>query len=62
MGKSLSLLVAGSRSEPPGQARSKPVRDKVTEKFEGASTLVVPSGEETCKSERVEWKINTFYE
>ncbi len=47
---------------PPSDARSKPVRDEITKKFESASKLVVLIGDETYKSAWVEWEINTFFE
>ena len=47
---------------PPSDARSKPVRDEITKKFERASKLVVLIGDGTHRSEWVEWEINTFYE
>lgn len=47
---------------PPSDARSKPVRDEIKGRFERASKLVVLIGDETHKSEWVEWEINTFHE
>jgi hypothetical protein len=44
----------------PNDPRSKPVRDEIKKKFENASKLVVLIGDETHKSEWVEWEINTF--
>lgn len=46
---------------PPSDQRSKPVRDEIIRKFENASKLVVLIGDNTCKSEWVEWEINTFF-
>jgi len=46
---------------PPSDARSKPVRDAIKKKFERASKLVVLIGDDTHKSDWVEWEINTFY-
>jgi len=47
---------------PPTDARSKPVRDAITKKFERASKLVVLIGNNTHNSEWVAWEINTFYD
>ena len=44
----------------PSDPRSKPVRDEIKKKFENASKLVVLIGQETHKSEWVEWEIDTF--
>ena len=46
---------------PPTDARSKPVRDAITKKFERASKLVVLIGDETHESAWVEWEVKTFY-
>src|SRR5690348_15009022 len=46
---------------PPGDPRSKSVRDEITRKFERASKLVVLIGDETSTSAWVDWEINTFY-
>jgi hypothetical protein len=46
---------------PPSDARSKPVRDAIKKKFERASKLVVLIGDDTHKSDWVDWEINTFY-
>jgi hypothetical protein len=46
----------------PSDPRSKPVRNEIIKKFENASKLVVLIGDETYKSEWVEWEINTFIE
>ncbi len=46
---------------PPSDPRSKPVRDEIKKKFENASKLVVLIGDDTYKSEWVEWEINTFF-
>src|SRR3990172_3823413 len=47
---------------PPSDARSKSVRDEIIKKFERASKLVVLIGDDTHKSEWVDWEINTFHE
>ncbi len=47
---------------PPSDPRSKPVRDEITRKFDRASKLVVLIGDETHKSEWVDWEIKKFYE
>jgi len=47
---------------PPSDLRSKPVRDEIKRKFDCASKLVVLIGDDTHKSEWVDWEINTFYE
>jgi hypothetical protein len=47
---------------PPSDLRSKPVRDEIKRKFNRASKLVVLIGDDTHKSEWVDWEINTFYE
>jgi MTH538 TIR-like domain (DUF1863) len=47
---------------PPSDPRSKPVRDEIVRKFDRASKLVVLIGNETHKSEWVDWEINKFYE
>jgi hypothetical protein len=47
---------------PPSDARSKPVRDAIKNKFERASKLVVLIGDDTHTSEWVDWEIKTFYE
>ena len=47
---------------PPSDPRSKPVRDEIKRKFDRASKLVVLIGDNTHKSEWVDWEINTFYE
>lgn len=46
---------------PPSDARSKPVREAITKKFERVSKLVVLIGDDTHTSEWVTWEINTFY-
>jgi len=46
---------------PPGDARSKPVRDEIKAKFERASKLVVLIGDRTHASDWVDWEVNTFY-
>jgi hypothetical protein len=52
----------GSITHPPSDARSKPVRDEIIEKFERASKLVVLIGDQTHRSEWVDWEIKTFFE
>jgi hypothetical protein len=47
---------------PPSDPRSKPVRDEIRTKFEKCSKLVVLIGDDTHKSEWVEWEINSFFE
>lgn len=47
---------------PPSNSRSKPVRDEIMGKFDRASKLVVLIGDDTYKSEWVDWEINKFYE
>jgi hypothetical protein len=47
---------------PPGDPRSKPVRDAIRKRFEHASKLVVLIGDKTHESAWVDWEINTFYE
>ncbi len=46
---------------PPSDARSKPVRDEIRSKFENASKLVVLIGDDTWKSDWIEWEVNTFF-
>jgi hypothetical protein len=46
---------------PPSDARSKPVRDAITNKFDRASKLVVLIGDDTHTSAWVEWEIKTFH-
>ena len=46
----------------PSDPRSKPVRDENRRKLENALKLVVLIGDETYKSDWVEWEINTFIE
>jgi MTH538 TIR-like domain (DUF1863) len=46
---------------PPGDSRSKPVRDEIVKKFDRSSKLVVLIGDATHKSEWVEWEIDAFY-
>lgn len=46
----------------PSDPRSKPVRDEIVKKFERSSKLVVLIGDDTYKSEWVEWEINTFFQ
>jgi hypothetical protein len=46
---------------PPGDPRSKPVRDEIIGRFERASKLVVLIGNDTWNSDWVTWEINTFY-
>lgn len=45
---------------PPSDPRSKPVRDEIIRKFKNASKLVVLIGNDTHRSEWVEWEIETF--
>lgn len=45
----------------PSHERSKPVRDEIIKKLEKSSKLVVLIGEDTHKSEWVEWEVNTFH-
>ena len=45
---------------PPSDFKSKPVRDEIKKKFVNASKLVVLIGDDTYKSDWVEWEINTF--
>jgi hypothetical protein len=63
---SLKQPVLGSTGRPikypPSDARSKPVRDEITGRFDRASKLVVLIGDSTYKSEWVEWEINTFFD
>jgi len=47
---------------PPSDPRSKPVRDEILKKFENCSKLVVLIGDDTHKSDWVEWEINSFIE
>jgi len=46
---------------PPSDPRSKPVRDEILNKFDKCSKLVVLLGDDTHKSEWVEWEINSFF-
>lgn len=46
---------------PPNDARSKPVRDEILKKFNKCSKLVVLIGDDTHKSDWVEWEINRFF-
>jgi hypothetical protein len=46
----------------PTDPRSKPVRLEILRKFESCSKLVVLIGDETHKSDWVQWEINEFYE
>lgn len=46
---------------PPSDSRSKPVRDEIKKKFANASKLVVLIGDDTHKSEWVEWEIDSFF-
>ena len=46
---------------PPSDPRSKPVRDEILKKFEKCSKLVALIGDDTHKSEWVEWEINSFF-
>lgn len=47
---------------PPSDPRSRPVRDEIVAKFRNASKLVVLIGQNTHKSEWVEWEVDTFFE
>ncbi len=47
---------------PPSDARSKPVRDEIKERFGRCLKLVVLIGENTHKSDWVTWEIETFYD
>ena len=47
---------------PPNDSRSKPVRDEILKKFYKCSKLIVLIGDDTYKSDWVEWEINRFYE
>jgi len=46
----------------PSDPKSKPVRDEIKKKFGNASKLVVLIGDDTHKSEWVEWEVNTFFQ
>jgi hypothetical protein len=46
---------------PPNDSRSKSVRDAIIKKFENASKLVVLIGDDTHKSDWVDWEIRKFY-
>ena len=46
---------------PPSDPRSKPVRDEILKKFDKCSKLVVLIGDDTHKSDWVEWEINSFF-
>src|SRR5436853_6213667 len=46
---------------PPSDPRSQKVRDEIRGKFDRASKLVVLIGDDTHKSEWVDWEIRTFY-
>ena len=46
---------------PPSDPKSKPVRDEILSKFQNCSKLVVLIGDDTHKSEWVEWEINNFF-
>lgn len=45
----------------PSDPRSKPVRDEILGKFANCSKLVVLIGDDTHKSDWVEWEINNFF-
>jgi hypothetical protein len=49
-------------THPPSDQRSKPVRDEIIRKFDSASKLIVLIGDDTHKSEWVEWEIHTFFQ
>lgn len=46
---------------PPSDPRSEPVRNEILKKFNKCSKLVVLIGDDTHKSEWVEWEINSFF-
>ncbi len=46
---------------PPSDPRSEPVRREISAKFERSSRLVVLIGDNTHRSEWVDWEVNTFY-
>jgi len=46
---------------PPSDSRSKAVRDEIIKKFENCSKLVVLIGDDTHRSEWVDWEIHTFF-
>ncbi len=52
-GKSIKYL--------PSDPRSKPVRDEILRKFNNCSKLVVLIGDDTYRSDWVEWEINSFF-
>lgn len=45
---------------PPSDLRSKPVQDEILKKFDKCSKLVVLIGDDTYKSEWVEWEVDKF--
>ena len=45
----------------PNDERSKPVRDEIIKKFERASRLIVLIGNDTWKSDWVDWEVKTFH-
>jgi Thoeris protein ThsB, TIR-like domain len=45
----------------PSDPRSKPVRDEILRKFKNCAKLVVLMGDNTHKSDWVEWEINHFF-
>ncbi|HEX9897065.1 MAG TPA: TIR domain-containing protein [Dehalococcoidales bacterium] len=47
---------------PPDDARSKPIRDEIIDKFQRASKLVVLVGQNTWQSDWVQWEVDAFYE
>jgi hypothetical protein len=47
---------------PSSDSRSEPVRDEIIKKFDRCSKLVVLIGDETYKSDWVEWEINKFFQ
>jgi antiphage defense system Thoeris ThsB-like protein len=47
---------------PPSDPRSKPVRDEIKKKLDRSSKLVVLIGDDTHKSEWVDWEVKTFWE
>lgn len=47
---------------PPSDPRSKPVRDEILRKFDKCLKLIVLIGQDTHRSDWVEWEINSFFE
>ena len=46
---------------PPSDTRSQKVKEEIRGKFDRTSKLVVLIGDETWRSEWVEWEVNTFF-